>query len=79
MSSTMIRSVRMIRSMALAIESSGRWLADQGAEVFDGEPGDGQSLVDRGLAEGLAEVALAGAGRAADAEVLSPVHPFQGP
>lgn len=35
--------------------------ADWCPEVFDGEPGDGQAGLDRGLSEGLGEVALAGA------------------
>jgi hypothetical protein len=64
--------------MALLIESSGRCLRTRGAEIFDGEPGDGEALVDGGLAEGFTEVAFSGPGRPADAEVLPPLHPFQG-
>jgi hypothetical protein len=53
-------------------------LADQGAEVFDAEPGDGAAGVDGQLAEHFAQVRLARAGRPADAEVLVPVDPLEG-
>jgi len=52
--------------------------AQQGADVFQGEPGHAQSLLDGVLAEGLEQERLAGPGRPADHEVLAAVHPFQG-
>ncbi len=45
--------------------------ADQGSEVLDGEPGDGQAGLDGGLYECLGEVRLSRAGGSADAEVRS--------
>jgi site-specific DNA recombinase len=55
----------------------GAVMPDEGAEVFDGEPGHGHAAVDGALAERLTEVALAGAGRPADAKVLVPANAFQ--
>src|SRR5207247_4834176 len=40
--------------------------ADRGGEGFQGEPGDPQVLVDRGMGEGLGEVAPACSGREVD-------------
>ena len=45
--------------------------ADQPAEVFQGEPGDVQSLFDGELPERLEQERLPGSGRSADDEVLS--------
>jgi hypothetical protein len=50
---------------------------NEAAELLDGEPGDGEVRVDGGVAEGFAEVALAGAGWAGDDEVLVAGDPFQ--
>jgi hypothetical protein len=52
--------------------------ADQHAELFQGEPGDVAAGLDGGLAEGLQQEGLAGAGGAADHQVLVPADPFQG-
>src|SRR5690606_28609930 len=51
--------------------------ADQGSEVLDGEPGDGQAGLDRGLPEGLGEVRLSRPRGPADAEILPAADPFQ--
>jgi hypothetical protein len=51
---------------------------DQHAEVFEGEPGAVAAGFDRGVAEGFEEERLAGAGRAADDQVLPAADPFQG-
>ena len=75
MSSTMIRSTRVIRRIALLMLSS----AHQCAEFFDAEPGYGAAGVDGELTECLAEVRFPGPARAADAQVLVPVDPFQCP
>src|SRR5207244_609511 len=74
-----IKSVRMIRSIALAIESSGRCLRTSAPRVLDGEPCDRQSTIDSGLAEGLTEVGLSGTRRTADRKILPAVHPLQRP
>ncbi len=52
--------------------------ADQGAEVFDGEPGHGTAAVDGVLSEGFTEVALSGARGAAHHQVLPTGDPFEG-
>ncbi len=49
---------------------------DQGAEVFDAAPRDGAAGVNGVLAEGLAEVTLAGPARPADPQVFVPLDPF---
>jgi hypothetical protein len=47
--------------------------------LLEGEPGDVLPGFVGGLAEGLEQERLAGAGRAADDEVLVPANPFQCP
>ena len=62
----MIRSTRVMRRMVLVIESSARWRRTRGAQIVDAEPGHGAAGVDGQLAQGFAEVALAGAGSDGD-------------
>ena len=52
--------------------------ADRGDERLQGEPGDPQVFLDRGVGQGLDQVGLARAGRAGDHEVLRSADPFQG-
>ena len=51
---------------------------DEPPERFDGEPGDGEPVVDRGVAERFEQVALAGAGGSDHGEVLRPPDPLEG-
>jgi len=53
--------------------------ADDVAELLEAEPQDVGAVVDRGVAERFEEVALPGARRAADDEVLVVGDPLQGP
>jgi hypothetical protein len=52
--------------------------AQQDAEVFEGEPGDPQALLDGVLAERLEQEGLPGARGSADDQVLPAVYPLQG-
>ena len=52
--------------------------ADQGTEVFDGEPRHRQPSFDCGLPECLGEVRLASSRRPTDAETFTPPDPLQG-
>lgn len=51
--------------------------ADQGSQVLDGEPGDGQAGFDRGLSEGLGEVAFPRPRGSTDAKILAAADPLQ--
>ena len=79
MSSTTIRSARVIRAMTLLIDPSTLFaLDDRGGQRFQGEPGNAHVGVDHLVGDRLDEVGLPGAGGPADGEVLSAVDPFQG-
>ena len=78
MSSTTMSSERQMRATTLVDGGVDLGSADGEGEALEGEPADPHAGVDDGVGEGFDEVALAGARRSGDGQVLGPADPFEG-